>query len=132
VRRACLSLLACTLAAAGCGGGNDREDIDETLSAFVKALNTRDGETFCEDLVTRDFVEKQTFTKGDKAIAACKKELAQVKGLKVALVKVSSVKIDGDTARVRAVLSVQSQEQDQVYRLRKEDGDWRIASGAGG
>jgi ketosteroid isomerase-like protein len=132
MRRACLSLVACTLVAAGCGGGNDREDIDETLSAFVKALNTRDGDTFCEELVTKEFVEKQTFAKGDKAIAACKKELAQVKGLTVKLVKVSSVKVDGDTARVRAVLSVQSQEQDQVYRLRKEDGDWRIASGAGG
>ena len=132
MRRACLSLVACALVAAGCGGGNDREDIDQTLREFVTALNERDGETFCEELVTREFVEQQTFAKGDRAITACKKELAQVRGLKVKLVRVSSVKVDGETARVRAVLSVQSQEQDQVYRLRKEDGGWRIASGAGG
>jgi hypothetical protein len=132
VRRACLSLVACGLVAAGCGGGNDREDVNRTLREFVAALNARDGERFCEELVTRDFVEKQTFAEGDKALSDCKRQLSQVKGLEVKLVEVESVRIDGDRARARAVLAVQGQEQDQVYRLRKEDGGWRIAAGAGG
>jgi hypothetical protein len=50
----------------------------------------------------------------------------------VRLVEVETVRVDGNRARGRAVLSVQGQEQDQVYRLRKEDGGWRIAAGAGG
>jgi ketosteroid isomerase-like protein len=127
-----VSLVACALAAAGCGGRDDREQVDETLRAFVSAVNARDGQRFCEDLVTRDFVEKQTFTKGDKALSDCKRQLSQVKGLKVRLVEIESVRVDGDRARARAVLSVQGQEQDQVYRLRKDDGSWRIAAGAGG
>ena len=134
MRPGCLTLVACAFAVAGCGGGgdDDREEIDRTISEFVAALNTRDGETFCEDLVTREWVEKRTFAKGDRAISACKQELGRLKGLRLELVRVENVKVDGDNARVRAVLSVQSQEQDQVYRLRKEDGGWRIASGAGG
>ena len=127
-----MSLVACALAAAGCGGRDDREQVDQTLRAFVSAVNARDGQRLCEDLVTRDFVEKQTFTKGDKALSDCKRQLSQVKGLKVRLVEIESVRVDGDRARARAVLSVQGQEQDQVYRLRKDDGSWRIAAGAGG
>lgn len=125
-------LVACSLVAAGCGGGNDREDVDRTLREFVKALNARDGERFCEELITRDYLEKQTFAKGERALADCKRQLGQIKNLKLELVEIESVKIDGERARARAVLSVQGQEQDQVYRLRKEDGGWRIAAGAGG
>jgi ketosteroid isomerase-like protein len=127
-----LSLVACGLVAAGCGGGDDREDVNRALREFVAALNARDGEKFCEELVTKDFVEKQTFAKGDKALADCKRQLSQVRGLEVKLVEVESLRVDGDRARARAVLAVQGQEQDQVYRLRKEDGGWRIAAGAGG
>jgi ketosteroid isomerase-like protein len=132
VRRACVSLVACGVVAAGCGGGNDREEVSRTLREFVTALNARDGERFCDDLVTRDFVEKQTFARGDKALSDCKRQLSQVRGLRVRLVDVETVRVEGKRARARAVLSVQGQEQDQVYRLRKEDGGWRIAAGAGG
>jgi ketosteroid isomerase-like protein len=127
-----MPLVACALAAAGCGGGDDREEVKRTLREFVAALNTRDGEALCEDLVTRDYVEKQTLAEGDKALSDCKRQLSQLRGLKVKLVEVQSVRVDGDRARARAVLSVQGQEQDQVYRLRREDGGWRIAAGAGG
>ena len=120
------------LAAAGCGGGNDREDIDRTLREFVTALNERDGDKFCDELVTREFLEKQTFAKGDRARADCKRQLGQIRDLKVKLVRIASLKVEEDRARVKAVLSVQNQEQDQIYSMKKEDGGWRIASGAGG
>jgi ketosteroid isomerase-like protein len=128
------ALLACALLAfAACGGGSsDREDVEQTLRDFVTALNTRDADRFCDDLVTREFIEKQTLAKGDRALADCKRQLRQVKDLKVELVRISSLKVEGDRARAKAVLSVKNQESDQLYRLRKEDGGWRIASGSGG
>ena len=54
---------------------------------------------------------------------------ASDEGLKV---RVSSLKVDGDHATAKAVVRTQSQEDDQLYGLRKENGDWRIASGRGG
>ena len=100
---------------------------------LVTALNKRDADKFCDDLVTREFIEKQTFAKGERAIRRdCKRQLKQVKDLKVNLVRVSSLKVDGDTASVKAVLETQGQSRDQLYRLQKEDGGWRIASGSGG
>ena len=132
--RTATALLACALLAlAACGGGSsDRDDVEQTLRDFVTALNKRDADRFCDDLVTREFIEKQTFAKGAKALADCKRQLRQVKDLKVKLVRISSLSVKGDRARVKAVLSVQSQEGDQLYRLKKEDGGWRIASGSGG
>jgi hypothetical protein len=125
------ALVACALiAAAGCGG-DDRKEVEQTVREFVVALNERDADKFCEELVTRDFLEKQTLA-GDNAQADCKTQLKQIKGLRVKLVRIGSVRVDEDRARVKAVLLVQSQETDQLYRLRKEDGDWRIAAGSGG
>ena len=133
VRTATALLAIALLVLASCGGGSsDREDVEQTLRDFVTAVNKRDADRFCDDLVTREFIEKQTFAKGSKAVADCKRQLRQVKDLKIKLVRISSVKVKEDRARVKAVLSDQRQENDQLYRLKKEDGGWRIASGSGG
>ena len=130
--RAVTAVLACALlGAAGCGG-DDREDVRQTIRDFVTALNTRDADKFCDEIVTQEFVEKQTFAEGDKARADCKRLFKAVKNLKVRLVRTSNLKVDGDRATVRAVLESQGRRSDQRYSLRKEDGGWRIASGTGG
>ena len=49
---------------------------------------------------------------------------------RVKLVKIQSTKVDGEEAAVTAVIERQGQRQTQVYRLKKEDGDWKL-SGAG-
>lgn len=129
---AATALLACALiAATGCGA-SEEDQVKQTMRDLVTALNKRDADKFCDDIVTQEFIEKQTFAKGERARADCKRQLKQVKDLKVKLVRVSSLKVDGDTASVKAVLETQGQSRDQLYRLRKEDGGWRIASGAGG
>jgi hypothetical protein len=119
------------LALAGCGG-DDEKEASQTVREFVAALNARDADKFCGELVTEEYLERQTFAEGDKAREECERTLRQIRGLKLRLVRIAGVKVDGDRARVRAVLSYQRQEQDQLYRLRKEDGDWRLASGSGG
>ena len=123
--------LICVLALlAGCGG-DDKKDAEQTVRDFVTALRERDADTFCDDLVTKDFLGEFSGATGDKAKESCKRELKNVTGLQdVKLVKIQSTKVDGEEATVTAVLQRQGLRQRQVYRLNKEDGDWKL-SGAG-
>jgi ketosteroid isomerase-like protein len=123
--------LICLLALlAGCGG-DDKKDAEQTVSDFVTALRERDADTVCDDLVTKEFLGQFSGATGDKAKESCKRELKSLTGLeKVRLVKVEGVKVSGDEATVTAVIERQGQRQRQVYRLKKEDGDWKL-SGAG-
>ncbi len=130
--RALTALLAlCALALTACGK-SDKEQVNQTLRDFVKATNSRDTTKFCDELVSQQFLEQSTGAKGGKARDACHKQLKSLKNLKVGLDKISSTKVDGDKATVKAVLSAQGQKQDQVLRLVKEDGHWKLAGGAGG
>ena len=124
--------LICLLALlAGCGGGDDKQEAEQTVRDFVTALQKRDADTFCDDLVTKDFLGEFSGATGDRATESCKRELNSLTSLeKVRLVKVESTKVSGDDATVTAVIERQGQRLKQVYRLKKEDGDWKL-SGAG-
>ena len=114
----------------GCGG-DDKKDAEQTVRDFVTALQERDADTFCDDLVTQEFLGEFSGATGDQAKESCKRELNSLTGLeKVRLVKIESAKVSGDDAAVTAVIERQGQRLEQVYRLKKEDGDWKL-SGAG-
>jgi uncharacterized lipoprotein len=123
--------LICLLALlAGCGG-DDKKDAEQTVRDFVTAVREQDADTFCDDLVTEEFLGQFSGATGDKARESCKRELKSVTGLQdIKLVKVRSTKVDGDEAAVTAVIERQGRRLPQVYRLKKEDGDWKLA-GAG-
>jgi len=112
-------------------GGDDRKDAEQTVRDFVKATDDRDGDQFCGELVTQEFLEQTTGAKGDEAKEACKRQLGAVKGLEVELVTLRKVEIDGDSAKVTAVLNTQGRRQVQLLRLKKEGGDWKLAGGTG-
>jgi len=131
IRLANLLLALFALGLAACGG-DDEKQAEQTVREFVKATNSRDTQKFCDELVSQQFLEQSTGAKGDRAREACRDQLKSLKGLKVHLDRVSNAKVDGDRATVRTVLSNQGQKQDQVFRLKKEDGDWKLAGGAGG
>jgi hypothetical protein len=118
----------CALSLAACGG-DDKKEVEQTVREFVKATDSRDADKFCGDLVSQEFLEQSTGAKGDSAQEACRSQLKSLKGIKVRLERIESTKVDGDNATVRTVLSTQGQRQDQVLRLRKEDGDWKLAGG---
>ena len=123
-----LAVLCLLLAVSGCGGGNDQEDAEQTVRDFVTALRERDADTFCDDLLTEEFLEQFSGASGDNASESCKRELKSVTGIeRVKLVKIGKAKVDGDEGSVRAVIVRQGQRIDQVYRLKKEDGDWKLA-----
>ena len=124
--------LICLLAVlAGCGGGDDKKDAEQTVRDFVTALRERDADTICDDLVTKDFLGQFSGATGDQAKASCKRELKNLTGIQqIRLVKVERAKVDGDNASVTAEIDRHGQRFTQVYRLKKEDGDWKLAGGA--
>jgi predicted PilT family ATPase len=121
-------MLALLVPLAGCGGDDDKKDAEQTVRDFVTALRERDVDTFCEDLLTKDFLGQVSGATGDNAQESCKRELKSVTGLQdIRLVKIDRTKVDGDEATVTAVIARQGRRQKQVYRLKKEDGDWKLA-----
>jgi hypothetical protein len=131
-RRALALAFACLLVIAGCGGGNDKDEIESTVRDFVKATNDRDTGKWCGDLVTKEFIEQATGATGDEAKSACKEQLKSLKRPSLRLIRIGRVKVDGDKATATAILDTQGQRGPQVFRLEKQDGDWRITTGSGG
>jgi ketosteroid isomerase-like protein len=130
VARVALPICLLALLVAGCsGGGDDKQQAEQTVRDFVKAVNTRDADTYCDDLITKQFREKSTFATGDKASESCKREMRAITGLHIRLVRIVKTEVDGDRATVTAVLGRSGQELKQQLQLQKQDGDWKLSGG---
>ena len=117
---------------AGCGGGNDdSEDAQQTVRDFVTAVNERDADTYCDELITNEFRERSTFAKGDRARESCKRQLKAITGLRIRLERIGKPRVDGDKATVNVTLRRSGQRYVQRVTLEKDGGDWKIAGGAG-
>ncbi len=130
--RALTTLAAlCAIGLSACGE-SDEKKVDTTVGDFAQATNSQDAKQLCDKLLTQQFLEQSTGAKGDKVRDACRQQVKALKGFKIKLDKIKSTKVDGDKATVHAVLTTQGQTRDQLFRLRKEGGDWKLAGGAGG
>jgi hypothetical protein len=121
--------LICLLAAVSGCGGDDKKDAEQTVRDFVQATRERDADKFCDELVTQEFLEQTIGATGDKAKESCKREFRNLSGLRVNLVRIVKTELDGDRATVTAVLDRQGQRIRQELRMKKEDGDWKLAGG---
>jgi ketosteroid isomerase-like protein len=126
-----LLAVAATLLPVACGG-DDREEVEQTVRDFVRATDRRDADKFCDELVTEEFLVQSTGATGDRARDACKQQLKAVTGLRIELVRIRRIEIDGDRAEVTAVLRTQGRRDVRLLRLTQEDGDWKLAGGRGG
>lgn len=125
-----IAAVAVALLPAGCGG-DDREEVEQTVRDFVRATDRRDADTFCGELVSQEYLEQSTGMTGDEAKDACKDQLRAITGLRIALVRIRKTEIDGDRAVVTAVLKTQGRRDVRRLRLSKEGGDWKLAGGRG-
>ena len=115
------------LALGACGGGSDKENAEQTVRDIASATSDSDGDKFC-DLVTDEFLEQTTGAKGDKARDACKKQIDSLKNADLKVNKITKTEVDGDNATVTAELESSGQKRPQVFKLKKEDGDYKLAS----
>ena len=123
--------IICLLALfAGCGGGDDKEDAEQAVRDFVTATREKDADAFCDELVTQEFLEQATGATGDQATQSCKREFDSLTGVDVRVVRIVRTKVNEDTARVTAVLARGGEELRQTLRLKKDDGDWKLAGAA--
>jgi hypothetical protein len=124
--------LASALALAACGGDDedDSKEAQDTVREFIRATNDRDAEAFCGEVVSDAFLEQLTGAKGDRAEKLCEDQIKVVKSPRLELVRITKAEIDGEDAEVSARIKAQGQTRDQVFRLKEEDGGWRIAGGA--
>jgi ketosteroid isomerase-like protein len=106
-------------------GPNDNEAVSKTLENYAAATRDKDYQTICDDLYAKDLVDRV------KA-AGLPCEVALRTGLEDRQnprLQVLAVDVNGDQAlaRVRST-AVGEPTSNDVVRLIKEDGGWRVAS----
>ena len=69
---------------------------------FVTAVNEKDGKAFCNEIATREYVEKVTAATGDSAIKQCESQIKQIRQPKYKVSKLVKTTVDGDRATVIA------------------------------
>jgi hypothetical protein len=124
-------LLTLTLVAAAClaaCGGNDKQEAGDTVKQFFTALQKRDLGKLCDRLLTKDLLQRTTGATGDRAGQECRRQFKDIKATDFKLVSVGKTSVNGDKATVQATIERQGQSQPQIFRLKKEDGDWRLAN----
>jgi hypothetical protein len=129
-RHALLLLVLPAVAVSACGGGDDSKDAQQAVRDFVEATNAHDGDRLCEDLLSQDYLEKYTGATGDRADDACKQQLSLITGLRLRLVSINDTKVGDDTATVRVTIAMRGERTPRVFRLVKQDGDWKLDSGS--
>ncbi len=122
-----LAACAALLAFAGCGGGSDKEDVEDVVREVAEATSESDGEKFC-GLLTDQLLEQSTGAEGDKAEDACRKQIDARKKTSLKVTKITKTEIDGDRATVTAELEMSGRRRPQVFNLKKEDGDFKLTA----
>jgi hypothetical protein len=127
--RPLLMLVTVGALALGACGGDDEDDVEQTVRDFVSASSEPDPETLCGEIVTQEFLEQATGATGDRAEDECRRQLEDTAGVQAELVEIRRIEIDGERASVRALIRAQGRPRTQTLRLEKEDGRWKLAGG---
>ena len=124
MRTALALTLACAALLAGCGD-DDEGDVRATLGAFAQATAAKDYQRMCDDLLSPKLIEQIR-----RVNLPCEVALRTgLEDVEKPRLEIRSVKVDGDTATARVHSTAANQEpSDDVVKLEKVGGEWRIAS----
>ena len=123
-------LLAVTALTPTACGGDDKEDVEQTVRDFVSVSREPDADMFCGEILSQELLEQTTGATGDNAEDQCRRQLEGAQGVNAELVEIKRTEIDGDDATVQAVIRAQGRSRTQTLRLVKEDGRWKLSGGA--
>jgi ketosteroid isomerase-like protein len=128
--RAVAGICAVALAVGlGACGGDHKADAQGVVRDFTKAVNAHDGKAVCTKLVTREFVENSTFSKGQAAERQCQSQISSLRQPPYRVVGFTRTEVHGDKATVTAVLDLRGVRHRQVFDLEKQDGSFRVTTG---
>ena len=125
---ACLALPAVTGCGVG-GGGDPEKEARQVVRDFARATTESDGAKLCGEIFSREFIERTTGATGEDALKQCERQLRALRGMKVEIAKIAEVEVRGDRATVVAEVETESQTQRRTFRLKREDGKFRLVSG---
>jgi ketosteroid isomerase-like protein len=119
-------MIAAVLAAAAllsaCGRGEERE-VRDTLERYAEAVERKDYQALCDDLLSRDLIENLRRV-GKPCEIALQDGFEDVQG---PTIEIKRIEVDGDTASAVARTDAANQDpSEDTIRLAKEDGDWKI------
>ena len=127
MRLVLVAVIAALMALPACGGGDDQAQAKDAVRQFFTALHERDAAKLCDHLLSKDFLKTTTLGTGDPK-QECRRQFKDLKTPGFKLVRVGKVTVNGDKATVGTVIERDAQPQPQVFRLKKEDGDWRLTN----
>jgi hypothetical protein len=124
VKRAALAV-ALALAAAGCGGPSDEQQVRDTVTAFGKATAAKDYDRLCGKILAPSLIADLK-----KIGLPCEIALQQGLGeVKEPRIIVGEVKVNGKTATAQVKTSAEGQPpSSDTIELQHTDDGWRIAS----
>ena len=131
MRRAIALAAVLAVAVAGCGGTDDKQEVRETVQAYLDSFVKGDAAKTCA-LMTEE--TRRTFVKGARSLtptndcatatvavraAAGRKAIAALRDAKI-----SDVKVHGRTASAK----LKASSGESVATLTKEGGEWKVSS----
>ncbi|MSO40432.1 MAG: hypothetical protein EXQ70_00770 [Solirubrobacterales bacterium] len=91
------------LALAACGGSDEPSDSDQVTEVIQDSATSTDPAD-CSELLTQQFMEQTSFSKGKEALKSCEDNADDTQGDPDS-VDVSEVKVEGDTALANAAFT---------------------------
>jgi len=122
-------VVSCALALAACGAPSEEDLVRERMDGFGRAIAARDYDRLCSEYLARELVVRVT-----EAGLPCGVALTRgLEGVQSPKLEVLEVRLRSDTlALVRARSSAANQQASvDVFRVVKQDDQWRIGSLAG-